>query len=108
MSSSETGGCSAENTEPYALRSIDDSMWPEFEVGAVIIVDPGGMLRDGVYIVADHEDEPIFRQLVIHEEKRYLKPINDLYPTLELQEDAKIHGVVIQKYHKRKRTHYNR
>ena len=108
MSGDGTGGCSSENTEPYALRSIDDSMWPEFEVGAVIIVDPGGVLKDGDYIVADHEGEPIFRQLVIHEDKRYLKPINDLYPTLELQDDDKIHGIVIQKYHKRVRTHYDR
>ncbi|MDH5191208.1 MAG: S24 family peptidase [Gammaproteobacteria bacterium] len=105
----DTGtGTGCENSEPFALRSIDDSMWPEFEVGAVIIIDPGGVLKDGVYIVADHDNEPIFRQLVIHEGKRYLKPVNDLYPTLELQDDAKIHGVVIQKYHERKRTHYDR
>jgi len=101
-------GCSSENTEPFALRSIDDSMLPEFEIGSVIIVDPGGMLRDGVYVVADHDGEPIFRQMVYYNEKKYLRPLNDIYPTLEYQEGAKIHGIVIQKYHKRKRTHYDR
>lgn len=99
-------GCSSEVSEPYALQAIDDSMMPEFENGAIIIVDPGGIYRDGSFVVADHFNEPIFRQLVISDEGTFLKPLNEAFPTIEVQQPLKIHGVVIQKSYKRKRTHY--
>lgn len=99
-------GCSSEVSEPYALQSIDDSMMPEFENGAIIIVDPGGTYRDGSYVVAEYLKEPIFRQLVLSDEGTFLKPLNDVFPTIEVQQPLKIFGVVIQKTFKRKRTHY--
>jgi len=86
---------------------MGDDMFPEFEDGAVIIVDPGGMLASGCFIVIEHQGELTFRQYVEHEQRKYLVPVNDLYPTVELTEPHEIKGVVIQKHFNRKRTRYD-
>jgi DNA polymerase V len=100
-------GCCSTNTEPYALRVIGDDMHPEFEDGAIIIVDPGGMLQSGCFIVIEHQGELTFRKYVEHQQRKYLVPVNDLYPTVELTEPYEIKGVVIQKQYQRERTHYD-
>ena len=96
-------GC-AEN-EPYALRVLGDSMLPEFEEGAIIVIDPGGAVRDGCYVIAVHEDEYIFRQLRIQDERYYLQPLNDLYDTIEISGKDQIKGVVSQKSGRRRKDH---
>jgi len=100
------GGCSATVTEPFALRVLGDSMLPEFEDGAIIIVDPGGPYEHGSYIVADHDDEPILRQLIYRDGRAYLQALNHGYPLLEANDPLTVRGVVVQKYHRRKRKHY--
>lgn len=99
--------CCSETTEPYALRVLGDSMRPEFEEGAIIIVDPSGLVRSGAYVVIVHDDDTTFRQYIEHEGKKYLVPVNDLYPTVELTEPYEIKGVVIQQTYKRQRKHYD-
>jgi SOS-response transcriptional repressor LexA len=107
MSESGNGGCSA--AEPYALRVLGDSMLPEFEEGSVIVIDPGGAIRDGSYVIAVHNDEYIFRQLRILEDKYYLTPLNDLYDTVEIPGLSHITGVISQKAGRRRkdRKHYD-
>jgi len=100
-------GCCPTNTEPYALRVIGDDMRPEFEDGSVIIVDPGGTLQNGCFIVIEHQGELTFRKYVEHQQKQYLVPVNDLYPTVELTEPYEVKGVVIQKHYNRQRTRYD-
>jgi len=100
-------GCSSTNTEPYALRVMGDSMWPEFEDGAIIIVDPGGICKSGGYVVVDFNNDVTFRQYLEHEGKKYLAPVNDLYPTEELIAPYNIRGVVIQQKHKRQGKRYD-
>ncbi|MHB1240940.1 MAG: S24 family peptidase, partial [Gammaproteobacteria bacterium] len=91
-----TEGCAA--NEPYALRVMGDSMEPEFPDGIVIIVEPGGVLQSGSYVVAMHEGQHIFRQLVIEEGERWLLcPLKEGYPTLEISGSSAIKGVVVQK-----------
>jgi SOS-response transcriptional repressor LexA len=90
--------------EPYALMVLGDSMLPEFEEGEIIVVEPEGLARDGSYVVAYHKDEYIFRQLVQHNERWYLKPLNDLYPTEEVPGLEVVKGVVIQKKKPGKRS----
>lgn len=101
-----TGGCS--ESEPYALRVLGDSMMPEFNEGAIIIVDPAGAIRDGCYVVANHNDELIFRQLRMVEDKYYLQPLNDLYDTVEIESLEAITGVISQQAGTRRkdRKHY--
>lgn len=96
-------GCA--ESEPYALRVLGDSMLPEFEEGAIIVIDPAGSIRDGCYVIAEHGDEYIFRQLLIVEEKYYLQPLNDLYDTVEISGTGVIKGVVSQKAGRRRKDH---
>lgn len=98
-----SSGC-AEN-EPYALRVLGDSMLPEFEEGAIVVIDPGGAVRDGCYVIAVHEDEYIFRQLRIHDERYYLQPLNELYETVEISGADQIKGVVSQKSGRKRKDH---
>jgi len=102
------GGCSA--AEPFALRVLGDSMLPEFTEGAVIIIDPEGTVRDGCYVMAEHNNEYIFRQLRIVDDKYYLQPLNDLYDTVEISGQDVIQGVVTQQAGKRRkdRKHYGK
>lgn len=108
MSTCGTGGCS--ENEPYALRVLGDSMQPEFKDGVVIVIDPGGTIRDGSYVIAKHNDELIFRQFRIHEDKYFLQPLNDLYDTIEVEGPSVVTGVVSQQAGRRRkdRKHYDR
>lgn len=99
--------CSS-TSEPYALRVMGDDMWPEFADGAIIIVDPAGFLYSGAYIVIEHQAELTFRQYVEHENERYLVPVNDLYPTVELTDPHEIKGVVIQQHYNGERRYYDK
>lgn len=90
--------------EPYALMVLGDSMLPEFEEGEIIVVEPEGLARDGAFVVAYHNDEYTFRQLLIREGRWYLNPLNDLYPTEEIPGPEAVKGVVIQKKKPGKRS----
>ena len=100
---SDGDSCSA--AEPFALRTIDDSMEPEFAIGCIIIIDPGHVARDGSYVFAvDNKHEYIFRQLRIVGEKHYLVPLNDLYDTIEIKWEQ-IEGVITQRAGKKRTYH---
>lgn len=93
--------CSA--SEPFALRVLGDSMTPEFEDGAIIIVEPAGVIKDGAFVVADTDDGPIFRQLRMHDGRCLLRPLNPGYETLEIKGLDAVRGVVSQKAGRRRR-----
>lgn len=92
--------------EPYALMVLGDSMLPEFEDGEIIVIEPEGLARDGSYVVAFHNDEYTFRQLLIRDGKHYLQALNDLYPTEEIAGIEAVKGVVIQKKKPGKRSSF--
>ena len=96
-------GCA--ESEPFALRVLGDSMLPEFEEGAIIVIDPAGAIVDECYVVALHDDEYIFRQLRIVEDRYYLQPLNDLYETVAIPGPEQIKGVVSQKSGRRRKDH---
>ncbi|MDT8404364.1 S24 family peptidase [Sulfuriflexus sp.] len=102
-----SGGCTSDVTEPFALQALGDSMEPEFEDGAIIIVDQAAPCGNGSYVVLDYQGETHFRQYVEEDGKKYMRPLNTAYETVELAEPFSVRGVVIQKYFKRKRTHYD-
>lgn len=100
----EVSGCSA--AEPFALRVLGDSMLPEFREGHIIIIDPGMSLHDGAYVVADYDGDTTFRQFVIDEAgRKYLKPLNDEFATIEINGPCKFHGVVVQRAGTRRKEH---
>ncbi len=103
------GGCTAK--EPFALQVLGTSMEPEFEDGCIIIVDPAYPANSGAYVVIDYAGETTFRQLVVNDDgRKYLRPLNDLYPTQELTQPYAVRGVVVQQSRRggrRKVVHYS-
>ncbi len=100
---------SCSEAEPFALQVMGTSMEPEFKDGAIIIVDPAGVVENGSYVIALQGDEYIFRQLVIDDEVMWLKALNETYPTLPLPGGiGAIKGVVVQQAGRRRkdRRHY--
>ena len=88
-------GCAG--SEPFALRVLGDSMEPEFTHGEIIIIEPSVLVEDGCYVVAHHDDEYIFRQLKIDNDRWFLKPLNDSYETVEIEGLGCIKGRIISK-----------
>ena len=94
---------SCSGNEPFALQVLGDSMEPEFEHGCVVVIDPDAVVNDGSYVLAMHEGEYIFRQLVIAEARYFLKPLNERYDTLEIPGMGAVHGVIVQKGGRRRK-----
>jgi len=90
--------------EPYALMVLGDSMLPEFQEGWIIVVEPEGVASDGAYVVAEVNNEYVFRQLVQHPEGWMLKPLNPLYPNIPIDTvKSVVKGVVVMQRHPRSR-----
>lgn len=91
----EAPGC--DSAEVFALAVVGQSMAPEFNDGEVIIIEPEGLARDGSYVVARHQGDWLFRQLIGHDGAWWLHPLNPAWPDLPLASLADVRGVVIQK-----------
>ncbi|MBZ0092071.1 MAG: S24 family peptidase [Sulfuricellaceae bacterium] len=84
--------------EPYALMVLGDSMLPEFEDGEIIIIEPVlDLMHDGSFVIAEHDGELIFRQVLFREDGLYLNPLNDAYPMQKLARKEDVKGVITQK-----------
>ncbi|MFT6371887.1 MAG: DNA polymerase V [Gammaproteobacteria bacterium] len=104
----ETGSCGS--SEPFALRVIGDDMSPEFEDGHIIIVDPGGQLKTGCFVVAKAEDDVILRQLIIEGDDYRLRSFNESKVDVVLNRaNCDLLGVISQRAGKRRKhhKHYN-
>jgi DNA polymerase V len=88
-------GCSA--GESFALRVIGHDMAPEFNDGEIIIVEPEGAIRDGSFVLAQHDGEWFFRQLRRDDERWSLHALKAGLPALPLVDLQAVRGVVIQK-----------
>jgi DNA polymerase V len=86
-----------EEKEPYALMVLGDRMEPEFREGEVLVIEPQGHVYDGAWVIAWHNNEHIFRQLRIRADRWFIMPLNDRYPTHQLDGPTAIKGVVVQK-----------
>ena len=96
--------CSA--SEPFALRVIGDDMAPEFEDGQIIVIDPGGLLKSGCYVVVRLGEDAIFRQLLIENGRYRLRALKAGLPEIQLEPGADtIVGVVSQRAGRRRREH---
>ena len=89
--------------ESFALRVKGDSMTSfsggkSIPEGSVIIVDPNVPAEHGKVVVArlEDSDEATLKQLVIDGGAKYLKPFNNSYPTLPINGNCTIIGVVKQ------------
>ena len=89
--------------EAFALRVKGDSMTSftggkSIPEGSVIIVDPNMQAEHGRVVVArlEESDEATLKQLVIDGGTKYLKPFNNSYPTMSINGNCTIIGVVKQ------------
>ena len=86
----------------FALRIHGDSMSPEFIAGDIIIIDPDCQPYTGDFIVASmgngEDTEATFKQFVRDGNRIYLKPLNPIYPVLDMTGvEFKVVGCVVQK-----------
>lgn len=88
-------GCSA--GEAFALQVLGTSMEPEFNEGEIIVIEPEGVVRDGSFVLAQHEQEWIFRQLRRDQDRWFLHALNPAFPDLPLPDLEAVRGVIIQK-----------
>ena len=98
---------SCAEAEPYALRVIGDSMAPEFLDGHIIIIDPALPPQHGSFVIVDYQGETTFRQFVVEEGRKFLKALNDAYPTIQMVENYTVRGVVVQRASRRRKDHKN-
>jgi|TARA_B110000211_G_C14065035_1_gene547307 SOS-response transcriptional repressor LexA len=108
MSLIDTGSCGS--SEPFALRVIGDDMAPEFENNHIIIVDPGGQLKSGCFVVArvgsEDEGDVILRQLMIVGDDYRLQSLKTGNVNVVLNRaDCDLLGVVSQRAGKRRKNH---
>ncbi len=91
-------GGACDGAEVFALRVIGHSMAPEFNEGEIIVIEPGGALRDGSFVLARHAGEWIFRQLRAAPGGGWLlHALAPAWPDLPIHGLEAVHGVVIQK-----------
>ncbi len=98
-------GCAA--AEPFALQVLGNSMAPEFCEGCVVIVDPGTPVTHGAFVVAEHGDGVILRQLIIEENQWSLNALKTGYPRIRIAGPGVIRGVVTQRSGRRRRERKN-
>ena len=100
----DLSNCSS--SEPFALRVIGNEMAPEFTDGHILIVDPGGRVRSGCYVIARVNEEMIFRQLEITDGEYLLRTIDDQAKRISLANGATdLVGVVSQRTGRRRSEH---
>jgi SOS-response transcriptional repressor LexA len=71
-----------------------------YPAGIVIFVDPDATLSTGKRVLAkrDNSTEATFKEYIKDDGVSYLKPLNPQYPTILMESDAEIIGVVIGSY----------
>ena len=96
----EDGTCSG--SECFALRVLGEDMAPEFHDGEIIVIEPGGALKDGSFVLARHAGEWLFRRLRREQAAggwrlEALNPACREHARVPLADLSAVHGVVIQK-----------
>ena len=97
------GGCA--NSEPFALRVMGDSMEPEFKDGCIIIIDSAAAVESGSYVLAMVNDEYIFRQFIIEDDRYFLRALKKGYAEIPLSSREAVRGVIVQRAGTRRKDH---
>ncbi|MGF1878804.1 S24 family peptidase [Photobacterium frigidiphilum] len=83
----------------FLLKVSGDSMLPIYQDGYFIWVDPSVEPQNKSHVIArlDDNNEATFKQLVIEDEQRFLKPLNKNWPEqyIKINDNCTIIGVVI-------------
>ncbi len=83
----------------FILKVIGISMLPKFTEGSLIFVDPLMEATSGKYVIArlNNENSATFKQLIIEDDRKFLKPLNPDWPDqiTPINGECAIVGVVI-------------
>jgi SOS-response transcriptional repressor LexA len=82
----------------FALTVTTDAMWPKFDEGNILLVDPSRTSKNRDFVVASicETKEIIFRQLFVENDRKILKPINPIFPQVVLSKGDTIIGVIVE------------
>lgn len=82
----------------FAIRIHGESMWPQFQANTILILSPEKEAKNRDFVIAyiKKNNEMVFRQYIVEDRYKFLKAINNIFPTIQLDESDKIIGVVIQ------------
>lgn len=90
-------------SEPFALRVIGDDMAPEFCDGHIVVVDPGGLVKTGCFVVVQTPVDIMLRQLHIENDRYCLTTLDRKNTDIYLDNLNGIIGVVSQRAGRRRR-----
>jgi SOS-response transcriptional repressor LexA len=94
--------CSA--SEPFALRILDQSMFPEFEIDHIIIIDPSITPKNGDYVLYETNNSLIIREIKI-DKNIILRAHNPNFDDISIEDMSSILGVITQRSGKRRKFH---
>ena len=100
----ENSGENCSASEPFALRILDSSMSPEFEIGHIIIIDPDITPKTGDYVIFETKNSIIVRKIDISE-NIVLKAYNSSFDDIKIKDTKGILGVVTQRSGKKREFH---
>ncbi len=82
----------------FALMVRGESMWPQFEEGIFLVVDPQKQAKSKDLVIAAilESNEIVFRKIIIEDGCRLLAACNPIFPVIILNEKDKIIGTVIK------------
>jgi len=100
----ENSGENCSASEPFALRILDSSMSPEFEIDHIIIIDPGITPKTGDYVIFETKNSIIVRKIDISEDI-VLKAYNSSFDDIKIKDTKAILGVVTQRSGKKREFH---
>ncbi|MGD9153416.1 MAG: S24 family peptidase [Gammaproteobacteria bacterium] len=89
----------AENN--FAIKITGDAMWPLFAENTILIIDPDKQPKNRDFVLAyrGKNNETIFRQLIMEGQYKFLTAVNEIFPTVKLQDKDQIIGVLVQAIH---------
>ena len=100
----ENSGENCSASEPFALRILDSSMSPEFEIDHIIIIDPSITPKTGDYVVFETRNSIMVREINISEDI-VLKAYNSSFDDIIIKDTESILGVVTQRSGKKRKFH---
>ncbi len=97
----DMGSCSSRDI--FTLQVTDDTMEPEFEQGRLIVIDPAGYVRHKSFVIANVNEEWIFRQIFIRNGEYELRALKEDQETHNIAGLDEIEGVIIQQAGRRRK-----
>lgn len=82
----------------FAVKIDGEAMWPLFQKHTVLIISTQKEEQNRDFVLAYLKEEEciVFRQLIIEDQYKFLKPINNIFPVISFNKFDKIIGVVTQ------------